>query len=309
MTRLPLWLTNLLLRSTVRLKLSLVRNPGPMRTGFESRTRRFFRLPPGVRERWETLALGDRTLPALWCASQHADRRTVLLYFHGGGFVAGSPKTHRHVAAHLAEGFGARAVLPAYRLAPEAPFPAAVEDALGAYRALLERGYEAERIAVAGDSAGGGLAASLMLSLAREGLPQPAAAVLFSPWADMTGRNPSLRHNARRDVMLPVRRMEEVVGLYLGDAAPQDPLASPALGRFDHPPPTLIFASRSEILLDDAVALAEAMKAADGDVRLEIWRRMPHAWPVLVGRLEEADRAIGIAAEMLRRQLGRAEAA
>lgn len=308
MGRIPLWLLNIGLRATVRTSLSLVKTPAAMRRTFERRTAAMFRLPAGVGTReTEIRGSGDRRIPALWCEGDRATGERVLLYLHGGGYIAGSPRTHRHLAARLAQAAGARAFLPDYALAPERPFPAALEDALAAYRHLLDEGHPADRIALAGDSAGGGLAAALLLAAAREGLPRPSSAVLFSPWADMTMKAKSLRRNATRDCMLPVRRMAEVVQLTLAGHPADDPLASPALGRFDRPPPVLLFASRAEILLDDAVALAEALRDGGGDVQLEIWRRVPHAWPVFVTRNREADRAVDMAARFLARRLGTAE--
>ena len=156
----------------------------------------------------------------------------------------------------------------------------------------MDAGYQPSEIAVAGDSAGGGLAFSLLLALRQAGIAQPAAIVGFSPWADMTGQADSIRRNAARDVMLPARRLPEVVGYYLGGHDAADPLASPALADWSDPPPALIMASKTEILLDDAIHLSEALRAAGGSVQLDLWRHVPHAWPIMAGRLPEADAAV-----------------
>ena len=132
----------------------------------------------------------------------------------------------------------------------------------------------------------------------------PCCAVGFSPWADMTGRAPSLGRNDRRDVMLPARRLPEVVRFYLADRSPEDPLASPVFGDWHRPPPALVMASRSEILLDDAIGLAEALRRGGGDVRLELWRGLPHAWPLFAGLLPEADAAVAQAGSFIARHLG-----
>jgi epsilon-lactone hydrolase len=156
---------------------------------------------------------------------------------------------------------------------------------------------------VAGDSAGGGLVFSLLLRAAREGLPRPACAVGFSPWVDLTGRQPSMRRNARRDVMLPAGRAMEVARLYLGGHEPADPLASPLFGAWRDPPPALIMASRSEILVDEAIGLAEALRRGGGDVRLELWRGLPHAWPIFFGLIPEAGAAVAHAGAFIARHL------
>jgi acetyl esterase/lipase len=242
-------------------------------------------------------------IPVTWASCEGSDDRKVILYLHGGAFVAGSARTHRHLAAALAAAAGARAVLPDYRLAPEHPFPAALDDALAVYRHLLGAGHAPDSIAVAGDSAGGGLAFALLLCAACQGLPRPACAAGFSPWVDLTASQSSLRRNARRDAMLPAGRAAEVARLYLGAHDPADPLASPLFGAWRDPPPALIMASRSEILLDEAVGLAEALRGGGGDVRLELWRGVPHAWPIFMGLLPEADAAVAHAGAFFARHL------
>jgi acetyl esterase/lipase len=303
--RIPLGLFTLALRIGVKLPLRLVRRPETLRARFEWSGRHVFRVPDGARFAEETLPDGaGGSMRALRAAAGETDPERLILYLHGGAYIAGSPETHRHLAAALAREAGAPAIVPHYRRAPEHAFPAAVEDALAAYRALLARGYPARRIALAGDSAGGGLAAALLVRLARAELPHPACACLFSPWADMTATAPSLERNARRDPMLPVSRMAEVIGHYLQGADPSDPLASPARARFDSPPPALILAGRHEILADDATMLADSLRVGGGDVELELWARVPHAWPIFLGLIAEADRTVAHAGAFIGRHLG-----
>jgi acetyl esterase/lipase len=242
----------------------------------------------------------------LWTGPQAAGR--AILYLHGGGFVLCSPRTHRHLAAALAQAAGAPAAMAFYRLAPEHPHPAQVEDMLAAYRALLDRGL---RVAVAGDSAGGGLAFALTPAARAAGLPDPAAVVGFSPWCDMTMASPTLQANAAADAMLPVGRMAEVVAMRMGGGDPADPLASPVFARFDSPPPpALIFASRREILAGDAEAMAAAWTAGGGAARVVWSDRAPHAWPLFVGWAGAADAAVAEAGAFLRAALsGGGEAA
>lgn len=283
---------NVWLRLVEKPFLAHVRDPARFRARFARTARRFFVTRPDARCSEDRILTDGRAMPALWVSAGRAERRKVILYLHGGAFVAGAPETHSHVAADLAAASGARAFLPDYRLAPEHPFPAALEDAAAAYRRLLETGYRSAAIAFAGDSAGGGLAFALLLEAEARGWPPPACVAAFSPFVDLRGTSGSLRRNARRDVLLPARRFRDACAQYLAGASPDDPRASPALGAFAAPPPALIQASRSEILADDAHAMAEALRAAGGDVRLEMWRATPHAWHLFRGRLPEADEAL-----------------
>lgn len=305
---LRLYALNLWLRLTVKSKLARMEKPADLKMAMERDAARFLVTPEGahfvtdvIRRPGNPRQVG--MIDAVWASKGRPDRRKVILYFHGGAYLAGSPRTHRHLGAALAGAAGVRSVLPDYRLAPEHQFPAAVEDAVAAYKHLLEAGYDASEIALGGDSAGGGLCFALLLAIQRRGLPKPAAVVAFSPWADLTGNAKSLEKNANRDVMLPVRRLHEVASYYLGDEDPKNPLASPVFAKWTAPPPVLIMASRDEALLDDAVALAETLRAGGGDVQLELWRGLPHAWPVFLGRLAEADRAVASAGAFLTRHL------
>ncbi|MFQ5565670.1 MAG: alpha/beta hydrolase [Paracoccaceae bacterium] len=303
---LRLRLLSLLLRLVVKPGLSLMKTPQAMRARFERDARRMFSPPEDTNFVAGSIRRNDNgtLIEALWASRGRPDRRRVILYLHGGAYLAGSIRTHRHLAAYLAGAAGVRAVLPDYRLAPEHPFPAALDDAFTIYRHLLESGYEARNIALAGDSAGGGLVFSLLLKAAAEGLARPACVVAFSPWADLTMTRGSLRHNARRDMMLPVRRFREVVSHYLQGALTTDPLASPVYGEYHDPPPAMITASKSEVLRDDAVAMADRLREAGGDVTLELWKDMPHAWPLFVGMVREAGDTVNRAGRFIARHLG-----
>lgn len=287
---------SLWLRLTQKPALQRMRDVATLRADFVRTARRAFRMPPGVPAR----AL---TVGGVPCMRYGADGPAAILYLHGGAFVAGGPVTHGHLAAALALRTGCPAVLADYRLAPEHPFPAAVDDALAAYRGLAARGP----VAVAGDSAGGGLVFALMVALRAEGLPDPAALVAFSPWADMTLRADSLSRNARADAMLPAGRIREVAAAYLAGADAGDPRASPVLARFAAvPPPAFIAASRSEILADDASAVAAALRR-DGGAVVEAWLdRAPHAWPIFAGLVPEADATLDAAGRFLSERLGTA---
>jgi acetyl esterase/lipase len=301
---------NLWLRIAAKRPLKRIRDPMALRRRFERDAARFFVPLEDANFAADVVRAPARpgsakagAIPVTWASRGRPDRRKVILYLHGGAYLAGSARTHRHLGAALAGAAGARSVLPDYRLAPEHAFPAALDDAMAVYGHLLATGYAPGAIAVAGDSAGGGLAFALLLLAAREGLPLPACIVGFSPWVDLTARQPSLARNAKRDVMLPAGRMAEVVRLYLGEHDPADPLASPLLGAWRDPPPALIMASRNEILVDEAAALAEALRQGGGDVRLELWPGLPHAWPIFVGLLGEATTAVDNAGAFIARHL------
>ncbi len=309
---LRLWGLNLWLRLTAKQPLKRMRDPLILRRQLERDAGRFFVTPEDAVFASDTVRSGseassaeaETTVSVTWASCGRPDSTKVILYLHGGAYIAGSARTHRHLGAALSGAAGVRCVLPDYRLAPEHQFPAALDDALSVYRHLLANGQEPDAIAVVGDSAGGGLVFALALRAAAAGLPPPACLVGFSPWVDLTARQPSLQRNAGRDVMLPASRMDEVVQFYLGDHDPADPFASPLFGAWRDPPPTLITASRSEILVDEAIALAEALRRAGGDVRLELWRGLPHAWPIFRGLIEEADETIAHAGAFIARHLG-----
>jgi epsilon-lactone hydrolase len=212
----------------------------------------------------------------------------LLLWLHGGAYCMGSAVTHAAMVGALARRLGGRAVIPEYRLAPEHPFPAAIEDALCAYRALVAEGLPRGGIVLGGDSAGGGLAFALLHILLQEGLPLPRSVVAFSPWVDLTQSGESLRTLADRDVMLPVERFGEIRDAYLAGADPRDPRASPAFGCFAGGPPVLIFSSEHEALRDDARTMAARLREHGVVVTHREWPGLPHVWPLFLGLLPEA---------------------
>jgi acetyl esterase/lipase len=191
-------------------------------------------------------------------------------------------------------------MLASYRLVPEHPFPAAVEDGLAAYAALRARGP----VVLSGDSAGGGLVFTVLHAARDAGLADPVACAAFSPWADLSLSGDSLRRNASRDAMLPAERLAEVAERYLDGADPTDPRASPIYMTLDRPPPPAFIAHAStEILADDATALAATLRRHGGAVTEEVHATAPHAWPIFAGRLREADETIARAGAFLRDRL------
>lgn len=244
------------------------------------------------------------------CLEALSKTKRVIYYLHGGAYVAGSPFTHRNLISQLALDADATVVALDYRLAPEHPFPAAFEDAVAGFETLAALMGPDARIAIAGDSAGGGLALATAAALAARSAGQlPVALAVFSPFVDLALTGRSLQRNARRDAMLPASRVKDTVEAYLQGADPRDPRASPLYAKWETlPPPTLIQVSTSEILSDDAQRISSVLRRAGGDVRLELWRRTPHAWHFFAPYLREAADAVGSAGRFLSARLQAAPA-
>ena len=231
-------------------------------------------------------------VPAEWIVPPGAEPHRVLLYLHGGGYVIGSINSHRAMIARIARASRARAIAIDYRLAPEHPFPAAVEDATRAYRWLLAQGNAARNMVIAGDSAGGGLTLAVLATLRTAGDPMPAAAVTISPWTDLERTGDSMRSNAGRDQTVAVEDLGEMARMYLGTSDPKNPLASPLYADFRGFPPLLIQVGAAEGLLDDSTRVAKRAKAAGVEVELEIWEDMVHVWQIYAKLLPAGQEAI-----------------
>ncbi len=217
----------------------------------------------------------------------------TLLYLHGGAYTVGDPTLYRMFTWRLAAAACCRVLAIDYRLAPEHPYPAAVEDAVASYRWLLENGHDGSDLALAGDSAGGNLVLVLLQRLRAEGLPLPASAVCYSPWTDLTGSGASVTLNARRDPMLPGHRLREAAHLYAPDADLTDPLLSPLFANYRNLPPLAIHVGSTEVLLDDALRVADRARSAGVEVDLTVWPSQPHVFPVLARFIPEGRQAIG----------------
>ena len=228
----------------------------------------------------------------------------VILYLHGGGFVSGSPATALGLTAEVVARTGVPAVSIDYRLAPETPFPGGLNDCLAAYQELLDGGRRADRIVVVGDSAGGNLAIALALAAKDAGLPVPAGIVAFSPSADMTRTGESMLSKESRDPFFTRAGLMHTTAMYLGGSNPENPLASPALNAdFSGMPPMLVQAGTDEVLLDDAVRIADRAREAEVDVILDIVSGVPHVFPSMVGALDEAEEALDRAALFIRQRV------
>lgn len=228
----------------------------------------------------------------------------VILYFHGGGYVACTAATHRPITTALARLSRHRVFSLDYRLAPEHRFPAALDDAIAAYQWLLEQGLPASAISFAGDSAGGGLVLGTLLRARDAGLPLPACAVCFSPWTDLAGTGASVRFNDGRCAMFRTENTAEFAAAYLGPASAFDPYASPAFAELGGLPPLLLQVSSTELLLDDTRRVHEKVQASNGKSRLEIYDDVMHCWQMLDGLVPEARAALRQAATFIRDEVG-----
>lgn len=243
-------------------------------------------------------------VPCEWITvDETPDDAGVVLYLHGGGFVAGSPASHRDLAWRLSRASGMRVLLVAYRLAPEFPYPAQVDDATAVYRALLDRDIAPAQIAVAGDSAGGNLALVTVLVARRLDWPLPAAVIALSAWGDLTHSGDSIAINAKRDHMIPVALIDQVAAMYAGDQDLLQPELSPVFADFTGFPPMMLHAADEEVLRDDTTRIAASAEAAGVNVVFRIWGRVPHAFPAFAQFLPEGRMAIQQMGEFLKRQL------
>jgi monoterpene epsilon-lactone hydrolase len=246
-----------------------------------------------------------KEMKAEWSSTPSSDPECVTLYLHGGGYVIGSLASHRHLVAELGRASGTRTLAIDYRLAPEAPFPAAVDDALTAYKFLLANGIDPASIAIAGDSAGGGLTIATLVAARDAGLPQPACGVCISPWVDLQMLGTSMTSKANEDPLLQRELLEYWSSSYLNGAAPRTPLAAPMYADLKGIAPLLIQVGSAEILLDDAVRLAERASAQNVSVRFESWPEMIHVWHFFHPVLAEGKRGIEVAGEFIRRNVMR----
>jgi acetyl esterase/lipase len=258
-----------------------------------------FPLPPDTKV--EEVDAGGNL--ADWISVPQSESTRVVLYLHGGGYVIGSRRTHRELAARIAAAARARVLVLEYRLAPEAPFPAAVDDATAAFRWMRAQGIAAASIAIAGDSAGGGLTLATLLALRDAGDALPACAICLSPWTDLEGTGASARPGVVDDPMVGVEGLRAMGRVYAGDAL-RNPLAAPLYGEFKDLPPLLIQVGTREILLDDATRVAERAKEQGVDVTLEIEAGAPHVWQVFPG-IPESTAAVERIGAFVRERIGR----
>ncbi|AMN38797.1 alpha/beta hydrolase [Rhodoplanes sp. Z2-YC6860] len=281
-------LLRLVLRFVVKGRDGRAPDIGALRHRMDSLARIF----PGAPKNTKATALDAGGVSALRVVRPESRDGYHVLYLHGGAYVFGSPSLYRNLLWRIARATRAQVLFVNYRLAPEHPFPAALDDAVTAYRWLLADGADPSRIIIMGDSAGGGLAVSALLRLRDAGIALPAATVMMSPWTDLAVTGESNRVNAASDPLLEPEQARYIARLYLAGADPRSPDASPLYGDPAGLPRSLIQVGSDEIMLDDSVRMAQKMRAAGVDVELEVWPLMPHAWHVFAGFLPESRRAI-----------------
>ncbi|HEY6421387.1 MAG TPA: alpha/beta hydrolase [Candidatus Binataceae bacterium] len=266
------------------------------RAGFEQMANMF---PVDADVKREAVQAGS--VKAEWVTAPGADAGRAILYLHGGGYVIGSINTHRSLAARLSKSAKARVLLIDYRLAPEHPFPAAVDDSVAAYRWMLASGLKPARIAVAGDSAGGGLTIAALVAIRDAKLPTPAAGVALSPWVDLEGIGESMTTKAAVDPMVQKAGLVEMGKLYLGGKDPRTPLAAPLYADLTGLPPLLIQVGTAETLMDDSSRIAERARKAGVKVTYEPWDNMFHVFQMFAPILDEGQQAIEKIGEFVRR--------
>ncbi len=256
--------------------------------------------PAGVT--WTEVDAGGVT--AIWADPEDGSMDHVVLYLHGGGYVIGSAAGNRNFTGQLAKAVGCRVLNVDYRLAPEHPHPAAVEDSTTTYRWLVDQGFGAESLAISGASAGGGLTVSTLLKLRDDGVALPVAGVAISPWIDMEGIGESMVTREDVDILISKEKVRDWAEAFLAGQNARDPLAAPLYGDFDCIPPLLIQVGDEEIVLDDSTRLADVADSAGVDVSLEVFPEMQHIFQLFVGNMPEADEAVAKIAAWLRPRLG-----
>ena len=300
-----LQLLNFGLRRIARPFLARTKTPERAERDFRRASRFVFRVPKGLTFTTNHVLLSEprRELPISRIALGAVDDTSAILYLHGGGYIAGSAWTHRGMLATLSRVAGVPVFAPDYRLAQIAPFPAAFDDALEAWNILTQvQKMPADRIVLAGDSAGGGLALALLAHLLAEG-ERPAGLIGFSPWTDLTLTGESLETNEATDAILVRARMPELCEIVLAGADPEDPRVSPLWATWRDPPPVYLQASKTEILYDDARRMIDVLQRVGGEATLDAWPDAPHVWQIFDGWIPEARDALTKAAAFAKKRL------
>jgi epsilon-lactone hydrolase len=294
-----------IVRMGLRMLLKSPAGAVPTLAHHRARTAAFERWVPRPPSGTKTVRRTLGGVPAVHVTTPQSEPGRDVLFLHGGGYVCGSPELYRHVTWRIAAATRARLSAIDYRLSPEHPFPAALDDAAAAWRALIADGAAPQRSIFVGDSAGGGLALALCLRLRDEKLPLPAAIVALSPWTDLAMSGESMRGNAGADPMESAAIASDFAARYLNGADPCHPYISPLYGDPRGLPPTLIQVGSDEVLRDDAVRMAARMRDAGVPVELEIWPRMPHVWHVFAAVMPEARQAIARIGAFVEERIGR----
>ena len=255
----------------------------------------FLRLPSAC----ATESLMVAGVPAEWIDNPTVDNGRIILYLHGGAYCLCSINTHRTLAAYIGQAANAKTLIIDYRLAPEHHHPAALEDATAVYKWCLDEGYDPQKIAIVGDSAGGGLTLATLLALREQNVPMPGTAVCLSPWVDLLGSGNSMQNKVEHDPILSPKFLQNSAKMYTNGHKLENPFISPLYASFHNLPPLLIQVGTNEILLDDAVRLAEKAKVDGVEVTLDIWPEMFHVWQMASSFLPEAKTAVSQIGEFI----------
>ncbi|WP_069298798.1 alpha/beta hydrolase [Neptunicoccus sediminis] len=299
MNSLRLRLYSIFTRLVIKPWVQRVKNPVEARQAFERHARRMHRHPAFAAYRNGVIG----KVPVLWASVGPVSRPEVLLYLHGGGFIVGSPDTHKHMVADIAGAVGVEAVIPRYRLAPENPFPAGFDDVLEVYNGLLARGLRPDQIMLGGDSAGGNLVLSLLAHLSYRKEEIPLCAFVISPVVNLEGGYDSLKENAKSEVLLSAGRFDELGKMYLGHQDCGQDCASPIHAMFERCPPILFHHSSGEILRDDTLEMQRKLVAKGHDVLVRSWPNAFHVFHIMRGHFPEARAALDDIAGFLKARL------
>lgn len=270
-----------------------------LRNDCDETAARFFKPIPGI----DFKPSDYPDFYAEWVESEDAPEDKAVLYFHGGGFVMGNARSHRNIAGNFVNHLGIKALVFDYRLAPEHPAPAAVNDSAAIYGWLLEQGYQPENIAFAGDSAGGGIALGTLLKCKDDGIPLPGVCAVFSPCTDMTISGESHITRVKADPCTPKGANETYLGYYVGDGDRKHPYASPLFGDLSGLPPTIMQVGDNETLRDDSTRFAQKAMESGGAVQIKIWKGMFHCFPLLAPMFPEATVALEEVCQFIRKNL------
>lgn len=293
-------LMSFLIRRTIKKPLEAIADDV---AGFREQMANAGKMSPKIPEDVMVEPVDAGGIPCEWVSKDMVQDGKAILYLHGGGYVFGNLDGYRDLAWRLSAETGVRVLIADYRLAPEYPFPAAVEDATACIRWLMSQEYDPSDIVIGGDSAGGGLAVATMVNLKNLGIKQPAGAFLLSPWVDLACSGDSMAKNAKEDCMLSPVSLNAMADLYLGEHDHRAPLASPLFADLSGLPPSVIHVGSTEVLLSDSERLADKFKAAGGESVLEIWPKMPHVFPVFAARIPEGKQAIEKIGEFVKTRL------
>ena len=279
-------------RLLVKRRLGRVQNVAEERAKFEKLASLAFRAPAFSEYRGGELSGQNGPCPVTWVSRGALRSDDILFYIHGGGYIVGSPDTHKHMVAHLCAKLGIEAVMPRYRLAPEHPFPAGFDDVVACYCALVASGRDPRRIILGGDSAGGGMMLALLAYVCAHDMARPLCCFAMSPWTDLTLSGASMTANTRSDVILVAGRAAELREMYLQGQDPVLTFASPLFAAFSRCPPVLLHVADGEILLDDTLRMQNHLIRQGAEVLVRNWPNAFHVWHILRGWVPEAREAL-----------------